>query len=184
MNRVVLLIIMLFMAVSSAVFNSTISRKAVRIYMRSGQWNTGDRYSTMPVIVNGRVTCPYVGSIFADPYEDGKCPDVNVYHLVRVVSSSGGLDCYYDYTVGMSYMFTVSGQSQCPDVLAAYDGLNFFRGVYFDSVDDFKFYYPDSLLVQKFEGDFDRYPKVLEQIRYRKLHMRKDKKRQVIKFGD
>jgi hypothetical protein len=81
-------------------------------------------------------------------------------------------------------MFSVYNQHSCPDILAAYDGLQFFKGVYFDSVDNFKLYYPDSLLTQTFIGDFDMFPKVQEQIRYRRINMRKDKKNKVITFGN
>lgn len=181
-----LLLIMLVFAVSAMAvsFDNIIDRKEVRIYMRSGNWNTGDRYTTMPVIVDGKLTCPYVGSIFSEPYKDGTCPAVNVYHLVRIARAKKGLDCYYDYTIGKDFMFSVYNQQNCPDILAAYDGLNFFRGVYFDSVDSFKLYYPEELLTQTFEGDFDLFPKVQEQIRYRRINMRKDKKNQVITFGD
>lgn len=181
-----LLILMLVFAVSAMAvsFDNIIDRKEVRIYMRSGNWNTGDRYTTMPVIVDGKLTCPYVGSIFSEPYKDGTCPAVNVYHLVRIARTKKGLDCYYDYTIGKDFMFSVYNQQNCPDILAAYDGLNFFRGVYFDSVDSFKLYYTEELLKQTFEGDFDLFPKVQEQIRYRRINMRKDKKNQVITFGD
>lgn len=184
MKRVLFLIIAFAITASAVVFNSTVNKKDVHIYMRSGNWNTGDRYSTMPVIVNGKVTCPYVGSIFTDPYDDGKCPDVNIYHLVRVAQTKKGLDCYYDYTVGMDYMISIYNQKSCPDVLAAYDGLDFFRGVYFDAIDNYKLYYPEKLLAQSFDGDFDAYPRVKEQIRYRRINMRKDKKNQHITFGD
>ena len=181
-----LLTIMLVFAVSAmaVVFDNVIDRNEVRIYMRSGNWNTGDRYNTMPVVVNGKVTCPYVGSIFADPFKDGKCPAVNVYHLVRVARGKKALDCYYDYTLGNDFMFSVYNQHSCPDILAAYDGLQFFKGVYFDSVDNFKLYYPDSLLTQTFIGDFDMYPRVQEQMRYRRINMRKDKKNRVVTFGN
>lgn len=184
MKKLLLIILAFAMSTVAVVFDSTVDRKDMRIYLRSGNWNTGDRYSTMPVIVNGKVTCPYVGSIFTEPDKDGKCPTVTVYHLVRIAVSKKGLDCYYDYTVGHDFMFALYGQQSCADILAAYDGLNFFRGVYFDSVDNFKLYYPDSLLVQTFEGDFDKYPRVKEQIQYRRINMRKDKKNQVITFGD
>ena len=185
MKKLFFLILVFSIAAIAVVTDKTVDRRFLQIYLRSGNWNTGDRYTTTPVIVNGKVTCPYVGSIFAEPYDEFNCPVVNIYHLVLVRSAENGLTCYYDYTVGGSYMIILSNQKNCPDILAAYDGMKFFKGVYFDSVDDYRLYYRDTLLTQTFEGDFTKYPKVQEQIRYRRIHMSKDiKKREVIKFGN
>lgn len=183
MKKLIAFILITAIAAIAVVADNTISRKDVSIYMRSGNWNTGDRYSTVPVLVGGKVTCPYVGSIFADPYGDGECPAVNVYHLVRVAETKKGLDCYYDYTVGGDYMFAAYRQEECPDILAAFDGLQFFRGVYFDSLDDYRLYYRDSLLTQTFDGEFESYPVVKRQIRYRRINMRNGRRARSVSFG-
>ena len=185
MKKLITILLAFAISVMAYVADNTMSSKELRIYMRSGNWNTGDRYTTVPVIVNGKVTCPYVGSIFADPLEDGRCPAVNVYHLVHVTREKKGLSCFYDYTVGGGYMFVFYKQQHCPDILASFDGMQLFREVYFDDVDDYRLYYQDTLLVQSFEGDFDDYPRVKEQIRYRRIHMRKDKRNiKPIVFGE
>lgn len=184
MKKTLILLLLAAVASFAEVGDTHISRKSVRIYLKSGNWNTGDHYTTVPVIVDGKITCPYVGSIFADTTEYGTCPSVNVYHLVRVAQSRNWLDCYYDYTVGKDFMFAIYAQAECPDILAAYDGLEFFRKVYFDNVDRHTIYYRDSILAQSFEGDLDQFPRVKDQIKYRRIHMRKDKSRQIIRFGE
>lgn len=171
------------------VTDNTLRREDLTLYMRSGTWNTGNHMSTLVTIKNGKKTCAYVGSIYSEPYKDGTCPDVNVYHLVRVARDKRGLSCYYDFTTGMDYMFTVNYQQNCPDILASYNGMQFFKEVFFDEVDRHEIYYFDEstkamIMRQSFEGDFDLYPKVQKQIEYRKKYMKTPAKDRVIRFGE
>lgn len=186
-----LLIIILATAIFGVaeVADNTLRREDLHLYMRSGTWNTGDHLSTVVTIKDGKKTCAYVGSIYSDPYKDGSCPEVNVYHLVRVARGKRGLDCYYDYTTGMAHMFNLPNQQNCPDILASYNGMQFFKEVFFDEVDRHEIYYFDErtksmLMRQSFEGDFDLYPKVQKQIEYRKKYMKTPAKDRVIRFGE
>jgi len=183
MKKLALLLMTLAVFACAYTQGNTFTKKDIKIYMRSGDWNTGDHMTTYPVIVNGEVMCTYEGSIKTGMNQDGSCPEVNVYHLVRIARNKKNLDCFYDYTIGGDFMFVVLNQMNCPDIVAAYNGMNFFQEVYFDTLDSHTFYY-DKLLKQTFEGDFDVFPKVKEQIRYRRVHMRKNKANQVITFGE
>ena len=54
---------------------------------------------------------------------------------------------------------------------------------YFDELDDYRLYfYGMDVPKQFFVGDFDRFPLVQSQIRYRRKHMQKDKSRNEIVF--
>ena len=74
-------------------------------------------------------------------------------------------------------------EKECPDILVSYSGMNFFAAVYFDELDDYRLYfYGMDVPKQFFVGDFDRFPLVQSQIRYRRKHMQKDKSRNEIVF--
>ena len=189
MKKLILFILVASIFGVAEVADNTLRKEDLQVYMRSGTWNTGDHLSTIVTIKDGKRTCAYVGSIYSDPLKEGGCPDVNVYHLVRVVKGRKGLDCYYDYTIGMDFMFNLPNQQNCPDILASYNGFQFFKEVFFDEVDRHDIYYfddntRDKIMHQSFEGDLDLYPKVLEQIKYRRKYMRKPAKERVIRFGE
>lgn len=189
MKKLILFILVASIFGVAEVADNTLRKEDLQVYMRSGTWNTGDHLSTIVTIKDGKRTCAYVGSIYSDPLKEGGCPDVNVYHLVRVAKGRKGLDCYYDYTIGMDFMFNLPNQQNCPDILASYNGFQFFKEVFFDEVDRHDIYYfdentRDKIMHQSFEGDLDLYPKVMEQIKYRRKYMRKPAKERVIRFGE
>jgi hypothetical protein len=154
----------MFVMTAQAVVFDYSTKNGVR-YLRSGNKNTGDRHTTYPIINDGKATCSKVGNVTVSPDEYGNCPMVMVYHLVNVTRGERGLLCSYDYIVGGGYMFTLLDQRECPDVIASYEGMAFFKGVYLDSVDTFKMY--NHTMTTSFDGDFTGYPKVERQIRYR-----------------
>ena len=170
----------------AVVIKPPFSNKDVQIHLHnSTKTSTVAEVSTMPMVVNGKYKCPYIGSVYGPMEEVFFCADAYVYHLVKIAANNRkSLDCFYDYNLlsGDNPVF-VPNQKECPDILVSYSGMNFFAAVYFDELDDYRLYfYGMDVPKQFFVGDFDRFPLVQSQIRYRRKHMQKDKSRNEIVF--
>ena len=100
--------------------------------------STSKVLSTMPIVIDGRYMCPYIGSVYGPMEKDFICADAYVYHLVRVAANTKkSLDCYYDYNLlSGDHTVSVPQQRECPDILVSYAGYKFFAAVYFDEIDD------------------------------------------------
>lgn len=126
---------------------------------------------TLPVLVDGRPTCAYLGSIATPPDSDLTCPQVAIYHLVRISGNRGKLSCYYDYNRDYSYVLSISRVDGCPDILASYSGFRFFDAVNFDAVDDHRLYYVGTEIPrQSIDWSLSDDYRVRDQVLYRRLN--------------
>ena len=170
----------------AVVIKPPFTNKDVQIYLQnSTKTSTVAEITTMPMVVNGKYKCPYIGSVYGPMEKDFVCADAFVYHLVRVAANNKkSLDCYYDYDqLSGGHPVTALNQKECPDILVSYGGMNFFAAVYFDELDDYRLYYFGmDVPKQVFQGDLERFPKVQSQIQYRQKHMKKDKSKNEIVF--
>lgn len=148
------------------------SNKNIQVYMAS-EPSTVSQLSTIPVLINGKPTCAYMGSYQTNPDRDGECPDMNLYHLAKVASDDRSLTCFYDITqLTKRYVITVANQQECPDAIFAEAGFSFRIAVYYDRVDQQSFYYfhDEDLPKQSFdisEQDLYRFHRLKQQIDYR-----------------
>lgn len=162
------------------------SKKDILVYLKSStKTSTAVSIKTMPMVVDGKYKCPYIGSVYGPMEKDFVCADAYVYHLVRVATNNKkSLDCYYDYNqLSGGHTISVLQQKECPDILVSYAGFEFFASVYFDKIDDYRLYfYGMDVPKQVFQGDLNQFPKVQSQIRYRRIHMSKEKAKNEIVF--
>lgn len=181
-----LLILLVAIVSWSVVIKPPFSKREIFVYLQSStKTSTAMAISTMPMVVEGKYKCPYVGSVYGPMEKDFICADAYVYHLVRVAANNKkSLDCFYDYNqLSGGHVVSVSQQRECPDILVSYAGFEFFAAVYFDEIDDYRLYfYGMDVPKQVFQGDLDRFSKVQSQIYYRRTHMSKEKAKNEIVF--
>ena len=184
--KILTIIFLLAIPLWAVVIKPPFSKKDVQIYLQtSAATSTTTPIRTIPMVVNGKYKCPYIGSVYGPMDENFTCADAFVYHLVRVAANNKrALDCYYDYNqLSGGHPVTALNQKECPDILVSYGGMNFFAAVYFDELDDYRLYYFDmDVPKQVFQGDLEKFPKVQSQIQYRQKHMKKDKSKNEIVF--
>ncbi|WP_097020495.1 hypothetical protein [Fibrobacter sp. UWB16] len=180
--------LVLFMEAMSwaVVVKPPFSKKDILVNILSpSNTSTSKVLSTMPIVIDGRYMCPYIGSVYGPMEKDFVCADAYVYHLVRVAANTKkSLDCYYDYNLlSGDHTLSVLQQKECPDILVSYAGYKFLAAVYFDEIDDYRLYFFDmDVPKQVFQGDLDNFPKVQSQIRYRRTHMGREKTKNEIIF--
>ena len=184
--KLLTIVFLLAASIWAVVIKPPFSNKDVLFYLKnSTRTSTVAVLSTMPMVVDGKYRCAYVGSVYGPMEKDFICVDAYVYHLVQVVANhKNSLDCYYDYEqFGGNFSLTFFYQKECPDILVSYSGFRFFAAVYFDEVDDYQLYFSGmEVPKQVFQGDFEKFPKVQSQIRYRQKHMLKEKAKKEIVF--
>lgn len=86
-----LLTIVFLLAVSiwAVVIKPPFSNKDVLFYLQnSTRTSTVAVLSTMPMVVDGKYKCPYIGSVYGPMEKDFACADAFVYHLVRVAANN------------------------------------------------------------------------------------------------
>ena len=185
-RKIFSIVLLMATAIWAVVSKSPLSNKDLQFYLQhSYKTSTVVAVSPMPMVVDGKYRCAYVGSVYGPMEKDFICVDAYVYHLVQVVANhKNSLDCYYDYEqFGGNFSLTFFYQKECPDILVSYSGFRFFAAVYFDEVDDYQLYFSGmEVPKQIFQGDFERFPKVQSQIRYRQKHMLKEKAKKEIVF--
>lgn len=166
-------IIVLLLAITAVAEHVDVpfSRRDIRIDLQDTRTSTVSIMSTLPVIVNGKAACTYLGSISEAPDEELNCPETYIYHLVRIAENKGKLDCYYDYNRDWSPVVTVTRVDRCPDILASHSGFRFFDAVNFDDTDDHRFYYigmeiPKQQIDWSLSDDY----RVRDQIKYRRVN--------------
>ena len=184
--KLLTIVFLLAASIWAVVIKPPFSNKDVLFYLEnSTRTSTVAVLSTMPMVVDGKYKCPYIGSVYGPMEKDFACADAFVYHLVRVsANNKKTLDCYYDYDqLSGGHPVSAPNQKECPDILVSYAGMNFFAAVYFDELDDYRLYYYDmDIPKQVFQGDFEKFPKVQSQILYRQKRMQKDKSKKEIVF--
>ena len=184
--KILTIVILLAISLWAIVIKPPFTNKDVQIYLQnSTKTSTVAEITTMPMVVDEKNKCPYIGSVYGPMEKDFFCADAFVYHLVRVAANNKkALDCYYDYNqLSGSHPVFVPNQKECPDILVSYGGMNFFAAVYFDELDDYRLYYFDmEVPKQVFQGDLEKFPKVQSQIQYRQKYMKKDKSKNEIVF--
>ena len=166
-------LIVLFIAITAFAEHVKVpfDRRDVRIDIQDVRTSTVSVMTTLPVIVNGKAACTYLGSIAESPNDNLECPETYIYHLVRIADNKGKLDCYYDYNRDYSPAVTVIGVNGCPDILASHSGFRFFDAVNFDNVDDHRFYYVGiEIPKQQIDGSLSDDKRVKGQILYRRLN--------------
>lgn len=166
----ILVLLMAFTAFAEHV-SVPFSKRDISIDIQDVRTSTVSVMTTLPVIVNGKAACTYLGSIAEAPDEDLECPETYIYHLVRIAENNGKLDCYYDYNRDYSPVVTVVGVNGCPDILASHSGFRFFDAVNFDKVDDHRFYYigmdiPKQQIDWSLSDDY----RVKDQVKYRRIN--------------
>lgn len=163
-----ILIVLMTVSAFAAHVKVPFSRRDVRIDIQDVRTSTVSVMTTLPVIVNGKAACTYLGSIADAPDDDLKCPETYIYHLVRIAENKGKLDCYYDYNRDFSPVITVIGVNGCPDIVASYSGFRFFDAVNFDQIDDYRFYYVGiEIPKQQIDCSLSNDYRVRDQIKYR-----------------
>ena len=86
----ILVLLMAFAAFAEHV-SVPFSKRDVRIDIQDVRTSTVSIMTTLPVIVNGKAACTYLGSIAEAPDEDLECPETYIYHLVRIAENKGKL---------------------------------------------------------------------------------------------
>ncbi len=177
MKKAIMLIIAFALSVSAEVSGNHLPRKGdVVMFLRGAAWSTVDSYQNVtPVIIGGKRSCVYAGSVMTATDEYGNCSDMNFHHLQRVVRTDGKLTCFYDRTRDGDYYFWIDKKDECYDILVSKNGFNFQMGIYFDSVDTPDLYFIDpykkSLLGSTlFEGNLRDFGRVQKQILFRKRY--------------
>lgn len=147
------------------------TRKDVRIDIQDARTSTVSIMTTLPVLVNGKPSCTYLGSIAEPPNEDLSCDEVYIYHLVRIADERGKLNCYYDHNRDYSNVVTVIGVNSCPDIVASKSGFRFFDAVNFDEVDDYRMYYLEmEIPKQQIDVSLSTDRRVKKQVLYRRIN--------------
>lgn len=166
-------IIVLLLAITAVAEHVDVpfSRRDVRIDLQDTRTSTVSIMNTLPVIVNGKAACTYLGSISEAPDEELNCPETYIYHLVRIAENKGKLDCYYDYNRDWSPVVTVIGVNGCPDIVASHSGFRFFDAVNFDKTDDYRFYYIGmEIPKQQIDWSLSNDYRVRDQVKYRRIN--------------
>ena len=184
MKKLTIIVLLLAIVAIAEHVNLQFSRKDVRIDIQDIRTSTVAVMNTLPVIVNQKASCAYLGTIAEAPEPDLTCPDTYIFHLVRIAANKSKLDCYYDYNRDYSPVVTVIGVESCPDILASHSGFRFFDAVNFDQVDDYKFYFVGmDIPVQQIDWSLSDDYRVRDQVKYRRLNFPSAKaKRKTIKW--